>query len=400
MNKYKYKIKTPSGEIIKDIMYANSYDDLEKLINSTGSILLSVRKHKKPKDILVKKIKSDKLAVFSDKISIMLKSGLSLINSINVIYENTNDKKFKFILLEISKELQKGISFSNCLNKFNDYFPNLFIMMIKVSELSGNLSEVMEYLSKYYMKDYQIKQKVRSSMVYPIILFIVTIIVFFALVFFVIPQFENNFINLSSSDIPKITKIVFSTSSFIRRNIIWILLCILLMILTISILSNMKNNYIKDYLKLKVPIFGKINSWVITSKFTRSLSMMYGSGIDLSTALEETIKIIDNVYLKKKLDNVLDNILKGKSISRSLSEINFFPSMMIEMLSIGENTNKLGSVLKSLSDYYNNESDNMIGKLTQFLEPFIIIFVASIISIVVIAIFMPMFGMMDSIMEV
>lgn len=400
MEKYVYKIKTPTGEVIKDIMYASSYDDLNKLISSTGSTLISCRKYKKKKEILVKKIRSDTLALFCQKISIMLASGITLIESIKIINDNITDKKLKFILNEVVKDLQMGSSFYSAVEKYDEYFPRLFKMMIKVSEISGKTSEIMDYLSNFYMKEYRIKQKVRSSMIYPIILFIVSIIVFLALIFLVIPQFENTFVNLSSSKIPKVTTVVFNTARFIRVNFIYILLVILFLVLVISILINLKNSYIKDYLKLKIPIFGKINSYVITSTFTRSIAMMYLGGISLSSAFEETIKIIDNLYLKKKLESVLNNILKGKSLALSLKEIKFFPVMMIEMLSIGENSNKLSHVLKQLSDYYDNESDTAISKMTQFIEPFIIIFVALIISIVILAIFMPMFGMMDSIMEV
>lgn len=400
MDKYKYKIKTSSGDIVKDIMYAENIDELNRLISSTGSTLISYKKYTPKKEIFVRKIKSEKLGILCQQLSIMMRSGLSIVKSISTILDSISDAYLKKVLLEIVKDLQMGVNFSSCLEKYSDYFPNLFIMMIRVAEISGNMIEVLEYLRKYYMNEHTLKQKVVSSMIYPIILFSVTIIIFFALMLFIIPQFETTFLNISSSDMPFITKIIFGLSHFFRNYLLIILLVILVLVLILLFFINKKNSKFKDWLKLKTPIIGKINKWVITSRFIRSLSMMYHNGISLTDAFVESSKIINNKCLKDKMDNVINNIMKGRSIALSLREIKFFPTMFVEMIAIGENTNHIGEVFKVLADYYDSESDASISKITSFLEPVIIIIIAIIVSLVIIAIFIPMFSMMDSVMEV
>lgn len=341
------------------------------------------------------KIKSIVLSNFIENIEVMLKSGVSLLNALKTFNESYHHYLLNKIIKKVINDIQMGMSFSSSIEKYKDYFPDLFIMMIKTAEETGNLISTLTYLKNYYYKDHQIKQKIKGALIYPIMLLVIMTIIVLALMFFIVPKFEEVFEGLNIDEIPKLTSVIFSVSSFVRNHFLIIVLGILIIYLILKVINRYKSHTLFDFLKVKLIIINKIENISITSKFTRSLSMMYLSGIPLFVALEKTINLINNRYVKKKLMKVATRVYQGQNISGALSDINYFPSMMIEMLKIGEESNNLGNVLSRMSDYYDLEAENRIGKVAKSVEPLIIVVMAVVVSLVVLAVFLPMFKIMN-----
>lgn len=399
MNKYKFKIRNPEGKILREVIYGESIDDVKKLLEKSNNKVLRLKLLKKDKTFLTPRVNYEQLATFTKKLSLMLQSGVALIDALTNIEESMKQTYWRIAIHQICKDLQIGINFSKTLENYPSLFPKLFIMMVKVSEVVGNLGDVMDYLSSYYLKEYRLKQKLRNSLMYPIILIVVTVIIFLALIFVVIPKFEDIFKNLNVDSIPTLTKIIFGVSSFIRHYYLLLLLGIVSVIFVFYLLLK-SNSMFKDRMKLKLPVIKTYNKWLIISRFTRSLSMMYTKGISLTDAFIESSIIINNKYLLEKLNNVSENVHRGVSLSKALIKIKFFPSLFIELITVGEKSNKVGDILVTLSDYYEKEAENRLNKISQTIEPIIIIFISLVVMLVVLSIFVPMFGMMDQIMEV
>lgn len=341
------------------------------------------------------KIKGIVISNFSENMEVMLKSGVSLLNALKAFNENYKNRMLNKIIKKVINNIQMGISFSESLEQFSKYFPNLFITMIKSAEDSGTLISTFSYLKNYYYKDHQIKEKMKGALVYPILLLILMTIIILALMFFIIPKFEDVFDNLNIDEIPPLTMIIFNVSRFVRNHFIILILIILLIYLCIKIINKFRSHLFIDYLKTKLLIYKDVEKLSITSMFTRSLSMMYLSGIPLFIALDKTINLINNRFIKKKLTKAASRVYQGQNIASALSSLEYFPTMMVEMLKIGEESNNLGSVLSRMSEYYDLEAENRIGKLAKSIEPLIIVLMAVVVSLVVLAVFLPMFKIMN-----
>lgn len=341
------------------------------------------------------KIKGIVISNFSENMEVMLKSGVSLLNALKAFNENYKNRMLNKIIKKVINNIQMGISFSESLEQFSKYFPNLFITMIKSAEASGTLISTFSYLKNYYYKDHQIKEKMKGALVYPILLLILMTIIVLALMFFIIPKFEDVFDNLNIDEIPPLTMIIFNVSRFVRNHFIILILIILLIYLCIKIINKFRSHLFIDYLKTKLLIYKDVEKLSITSMFTRSLSMMYLSGIPLFIALDKTINLINNRFIKKKLTKAASRVYQGQNIASALSSLEYFPTMMLEMLKIGEESNNLGSVLSRMSEYYDLEAENRIGKLAKSIEPLIIVLMAVVVSLVVLAVFLPMFKIMN-----
>lgn len=341
------------------------------------------------------KIKSIVLSNFSENMEVMLNSGVSLPNALKTFNENYRNYQLNIIIKKVINDIKMGLSLSSSLDKFSRYFPNLFLTMIKTAEVSGNLVNTFAYLKNYYYKDYHIKQKMKSALIYPAVLLIVMIIIVLALMFFIIPKFEEVFKSLNVDEVPQITKVIFKISWLVRNHFIEIVLIILGFYLLIKLLNRFKSHLFIDYLKTKILFFKNIEKISITSMFTRALSMMYLSGIPLFVALEKAIELVGNRYIKKKLKKASIRVYQGQNIAGAIEEIDYFPTMMIEMLKIGEESNNLGNILKRMSEYYDLEAENRVNKVAKSIEPAIIILMAAVVCLVVLAVFLPMFKIMD-----
>lgn len=396
----KYKARNESGKIIKGNILVENTIMFKQLINKLNLELISYHIVKKPLIFYEYHLNPLETSNFAKKMSLLLRSKMSIDVALLTIEKMTKNKILKKALLKMEISIKHGSSFSKALEEQNQLFPSFFCSMIKISEQSGDLVSTLTYLENYYFEEYQIKQKIKGSLVYPIILVLFAFLISLFMLFFIIPKFQKIFDEMEIETIPKITKLIFAFSSFFIKHyyIIAFIFCFLI-ILSIIFLKYL-NPYLRDKGKLILPGIGKINRGLLYANFTKILWICLKRKILLLDSLNLLQDIIKNEYVQRKIQNMILEIEKGSSLTKAITKINIFPSLFLELISVGESGNNIDDCMQTLANYYENELKIQLSKITQLIEPFIIIFIALVVGLIIIAIFLPMFGVMDKVMEV
>ena len=398
MIKYHYIARSPTGKKVKGNLKVEDEKELFEIMVEHDYKLLKYRELKKHRDFFsLSTITNSDLMSFCENINMMLKAGLSLKEAIRLSKDVIHKEKFRKVLIDVEINLAKGKSFYNCLNNHPNIFSNFFRTMIYLSEVSGNLKDIFDYLISYYRFDINIKKKLLNTMFYPCLLLILCVAVIVVMSTIIVPSFVSIF-NEMNVELPLITRIIISISNFISNYFIFILLFLILFIFSFYLYcKTLKGKKMLDKYKTKIIILRKFTQVIITSRFCKSLKILIDSGLPIVNCIEICSSLMENEFLKEKFIFAVDEIKRGSSISMALYSINFFPSLFTETLYISEKTANLSYSLKVLGQIYEDDLHNRIQRLTTIIEPMLILFIASIVIILLIAIFIPLFSMLDNI---
>jgi len=400
MPKYKYKALKKDGSDFSGVITANSKNEIIEYLKSkeyfpsyieevrdSSSLNINIRSHPNSKHI----------AVFCKKLSAMMKAGLPIINSIEILMNHTSNKMLKESIFTIYEDLQKGLTFSESLNKHPTIYPELLIHMVESAELSGTLDEVLEKLALHYDKETKNKNKIKNALVYPIILSLAAIVMIIFMLVFVFPTFVDLF-ESSNTQLPLPTQIIIVFSNSLTKY--WYIHIVVLSILTFGINKFLKSKDGKIFLhrlKFKIPVLRNLNQMIITTRFTRTISSLLYSGVPLLQAIESTSKVIGNVVIEEKLLAIRDEVRKGSELSVPIKFSGMFPPMVDNMIKIGENSGTLDEILEKTADYFEDELDAAITQLTAMFEPLLIIFMGGILGFIVVAMALPLFDIMKTV---
>ena len=393
----KYKAKNQDNKKVKGMVKVQNIEVFNTLITNANLTLISYKEVKKKLIVFEEKISYLELANFSKKLSLLLSAKISLDRALEIINKTTPHGRLKTLTLMMAKEIKKGNPMSLVLMECNNYFPRFFISMIKISETNGSLAETLNYLNNYYRTLHLSKQKIIGSLIYPSILSLFTILITILLLFVIIPRFKQIYDSMNIVKIPKITQIIFNLSSFCLNNYLWIILSICLIILILILIANQKENLMMDKIRLKLPIHKKIIMPLIYTKLMYALWMIKSRGGNLVDGLIMVKDVINNKVIKKKLEIIHEDLKCGKYLSTSMEKVKVFTPMITDLIKIGEKTNSIEETLKILGEYYENESKELLNRLSQFIEPIIIVLIAIIVGVIILSVFLPMFGVMDQI---
>lgn len=342
-----------------------------------------------------KKIKAKELIVFCRQASIMLKSGVPIVEVLSILADKATDKNTKDIYLRLSENIQKGVPLSESMSE-EGVFPNMLVNMIEAGEAGGILEDNLEKMSVHYEKDNKMHNQVKQAMTYPIILSVVAVVVVILLVSFVLPTFFSMYTDLST--LPWPTKAVIFVSELFTKQYIVVIIFVIVMTSIISLLRKSKTIRLKiDEFKLKGPIIGKLNRTIYSSRFARGFASLYTSGVSMLETLDIVSKLVGNKYIEAKFENIIDEVSKGQLVSVSIERANVFDAMFISMLHVGEEAGSLEVILNKTADYYDEEASNALTRLVGLIEPILLIVMALVIGFIVIAIMMPMYGMLEQI---
>lgn len=341
-------------------------------------------------------IKEKEIRILCRQMGILLESGCEIIKMIDIL-RNQSSNKISSILSQISNSIQRGNSITESFQKSKLFSP-FFISMIKAGEVTGKLDRVMHSLADYYDKEYKLKSKIKTILIYPTILLVVSIISMTFIMVVVIPNFEMIFIS-NGINPPMLTKILINISRFIRTKYIYILIVALytILILINLLIKSSRINTFKNNMKFKIPFIKNINQLIITTRFCRALSILVESGVQIIDSIDISARIIDNQVIYEKLLISKEHIEKGNSIGDSLKLSKVFPKLFISMISIGEESGRLEESLKTTDTFYSNDLDTKIEQTIHIIEPVIIVVVGIIIGIFMVAMVMPMFDAIVSI---
>jgi len=360
----------------------------------------SVKKLKpKPKDIfdnisfLKPKVTKKDLVVFTRQFSTMIDAGLPLVQGLTILGEQAENPTFKAILKEITKDVEGGSTLAEAMKKHPKVFDDLFVNLVAAGEVGGILDTILRRLAAFIEKAEKLKSQIKGAMTYPAVVVAIAIIVIAVILIFVIPVFEDMFKSFGSA-LPGPTQVVVNLSRFMKGNFHWVLLGAGALVYGFKrYRSTQKGRKQTDALFLKLPVFGDLLKKTAVARFTRTLGTMISSGVPILDALEIVAKTSGNMIIEEILYEVRGSIAEGQTIAEPLSENDIFPGMVIQMIAVGEATGALDTMLEKIADFYDEEVDTAVAALTSMLEPLLMLFLGGSIGGLVIAMYLPIFGM-------
>jgi len=346
----------------------------------------------------MRKVNEQALTVFSRQFATMINAGLAMVRCLDILSEQTEDKKLQQVLVQVRRDVEGGSTLSNALGKHPTVFSTLYISMVKAGEMGGVLDEVLERLAGFMEKDFSLKKKVKSALTYPVVILVMAMGIVFFLVTYILPTFVTLFEGMSLK-LPLPTQILIGITKGARNPAVMIP-CMALVVIGGFFL----NRYIQtpvgkkqyDLLKLNIPVFGLLNKKVAISRFCRTLGTLLSSGVPIMQALEIVGKASGNEIIAMTVTKIRESIREGESIASPLGASGMFPPMVTQMVAVGEETGNLDAMLSKISDFYDTEVEYLLASLTSMLEPIMIVGMGGIVGFIVISVFLPLYQLIGN----
>ncbi len=393
--------KNRKGETQKGEMDAASEDAVRS--NLTRIRITPTRIKKKPKDLfenvsfLQPAVKQKDVILFCRQFSTMIDAGLPIIQCLDILHSQQENATFKKMLKKVKDSVESGSTLAEALKAYPKQFDDLFINMIHAGETGGILDTILRRLSAYMEKAAKLKAKVKGAMTYPIVTIVIAIAVLAVILIFVIPVFEDMFADFGA-DLPGPTKVVIAMSEFAKSNFLFVLGAVVLFVFAFRrVYKTEKGRTYTDRAVLRLPVFGDLLRKVAVAKFTRTMGTMLGSGVAILEALDIVGKTAGNKTIEDAIVNVRAGISEGRTMADPLTESGVFPSMVCQMISVGEATGALDAMLGKIADFYDEEVDQAVENLTSLIEPFMLVFLGVTIGGLVVAMYLPIFKMAGAI---
>lgn len=400
MATYEYTAVDRAGKQKKGTMEAQTEERVKDFLKSEGLIPITIKEQSiLSKDINIggKKVKARDLSVFCRQFNSILNAGVTILNALNMLSEQTENKVLREAIKQVQIDVEKGESLTVAMSKHAQTFPPIMIHMVEAGEASGSLEVAFERLAVQFEKQAKTSGLIKKAMVYPCVVVVVAIAVVIVMLVVVFPQFEDMFEQVGG-DLPAITKIVISLSNFVKH--FWWLLIILNIGLIVGFITFKKSENGQQFLSklaLNMPVVRGLTTKSSSATLARTLSTLLAAGITLVDAVEISSKVISNVIVRTALSDSVDEIKRGIPLSVPLQESGVFPPMLYQMTRIGEETGNIEGMLEKIADYYEEEVENTTAALTSLLEPMIIVVLGFLVGFILLSIYMPMLGMYSAI---
>jgi type IV pilus assembly protein PilC len=400
MKKYRYVARNSVGGRKKGTVEANSSGEVLSGLRSQGLTPISVRDisetgSKKRRKGNRKKIRSADLSAFCWQLATMLEGGIPITTGLEIIGEDTENAQLQAILENISEKVKKGQPFSECIAEYPKIFNRLACAIVLAGETSGKLAGATNKLAEYFDSRDKLAKKVKGAMIYPVFVlaFIVVIVIF--IMAFIVPRFRKIFDQIGGK-LPAFTEGFMGFYDFLHSNLLYIIGSAVLIAVIASVFSKTKKgHYAFSKLALKAPLFGSIISQAFVATFCKTMSTLLSAGVSVLDAFSILTGMTDNDIIKSAVSKTRESIVGGSSISSSLAESQFFPNMVVKMTQVGEESGSMPDVLDKTSEHYERKVDSAVTALLSLLEPVMIISVGAVVSVVVIALYLPIFTMSD-----
>lgn len=401
MAEYHYRVITPEGKEKKGSMEARSADQVTVQLKAQKNIVLSVEEaNLMSRDINLSfgsKVKARDYCIFCRQFVSIIKAGVSVIDALEMMRDQTENAALRNALKGVHEDVSKGESMAAAMKKRAKIFPSMLCNMVEAGEASGSLEVAFERMAVQFEKENKLKQAVKKAMIYPIVLIVVMIGVLFLMMVLVIPNFMGMFSELDA-EMPASTQLVVNMSNFVIAK--WWLL--LLLAAAVFLLFKMyagtgNGKFVLGGIKLKIPVLGKLQMKSECARLGRTLCTLLSAGVPMIDAIEITSRSMENVHYKKALMDAKDQVTRGMPFSRPLKTCGLFPPMVIHMVSIGEETGNIESMLENVADYYEEDVQVATEQMMALMEPLIIVVMAVVVGFMIMAIMQPMFVLYESI---
>lgn len=395
---WNYKAVNQAGKEVEGTLEAPTKVDIEKALMKRK--LRPTKISKKPIEIQIKigtGIKQQDVSRFTRQFSAMNSAGLPLLQCLDILKEQAENPNMKDVLKKVASKIQGGSGLAESLALHPKVFPELYVHMVAAGEAGGILDSILLRLAEYQEAAERLKRKIKGAMMYPMIVMIVAIVVVAVLLLFVVPIFAKMFA-AGGKELPAPTKIVMGMSDFMKDYILYIIISIGVGIYSlIQYYKTVNGRYNLDKIKLKLPGIGVLETKSCVARFTRTLGTLLNSGVSIIDALQVTGKTSGNRVLEVGILKTIESISGGNTIAEPLKDTNIFPPMVIQMIAVGEKTGGLPEMLLKVSDFYDEEVDAAVESMTSMIEPLIIVFLGVVIGGLLVAMYMPMFSLADTV---
>jgi type IV pilus assembly protein PilC len=395
---FDYSVRDKSGKIVSGTLEAESQAAVAGKLSQMGYAPISISKHRAGVKTEIKipgfggKVKLKDLAVMSRQFAVMINAGLSLLRALTILSEQTENAVLAKVLGEVRNDIETGTALSAGMAKHPEVFPPLMVNMTRAGEIGGFLDAVLMQIAENYEAEVKLRGKVKSAMTYPVVVFVIAILAVIGMLLFIVPVFAHMFDDLGGT-LPAPTRVLVTLSAamkflapigvvgFIAFMITWP---------KVKRLDQVRN--VIDPLKLKAPVFGKLFQKIALSRFARNLGTMMRSGVPILQSLEIVSGTTGNVVLGRAIKEVQESVRSGESIAGPLANHPVFPPMVVQMMSVGEDTGALDEMLHKIAEFYDQEVEATTEALTSLIEPLMIAVLGGIIGSMIIALYMPIFG--------
>ncbi|MBI9011991.1 MAG: type II secretion system F family protein [Clostridiales bacterium] len=398
MSIYVYEGKTYDGKKVKGEIEYDSKSQAVTELRKQGIFPIKVQpKEESSKEIYFsfgrKKVKNRALIIFCRQFAATLDAGISIIECLDILRQQSDSKLLKEALDDVFNEVQKGIALSIAMKAHPRVFPRMLVNMVAAGEFSGALSDILHRMTEHYEKEDRINSKIKSATIYPKILAGITFIVVTILLIFVLPNFANMFEDMGA-ELPMMTQVLTNFGTYAAKY--WYIpfsIIVVVLLLYKNMSSTIEGKIKIDKWKMDLPLFGNLIRKVATSRFSRTLGAMLRSGIPIIEAMEQVTQVIGNKYIENELRGTMESIKRGEGISKPLATISIFPPMLISMIRIGEETGTIDDLLMKTSEFYDEEVERASTNMIAMLNPLILLVMVLIILPILIAVALPMFDM-------
>jgi len=404
MAKFEWEARSKTGTAQKGVMEAPNAAMVEAQLKRYGFTGISIKEHGKGFKMELKipglggkKVETKDLVVFTRQFATMIDAGLPLVQCLDILASQQENKTFKDVLYKVKENVEGGSTFSDALGKHPKVFDALYVNLIAAGEVGGILDTILNRLAAYIEKAMKLKKQVKGAMVYPATIMSIAVVVVGVILVFVIPTFAKMFADFGG-DLPAPTKFVIVLSNFIVKYLVVMIAAVFgLSFAFKKFYATPKGKKLVDGLALKAPIFGPLIRKVAVAKFTRTLGTMISSGVPIMDGLEIVAKTAGNKIVEDAIYRVRQAISEGKTMAEPLGASGVFPAMVVQMISVGEATGAMDAMLNKIADFYDDEVDDAVGALTSMLEPLLMVFLGTTVGGLVIAMYLPIFKMAGSV---
>ena len=397
-----YKARDASGKLISGKLEEINSSTVANKLREMSYFVVSIEEERvKPKaldaDILdvFARVKSRDLVIFNNQLATMIGSGITLVTSLNILCQQVENKKLQEVLAMVRDDVESGVSFSSALEKHPKVFSVLFVNMINAGETGGALEEILRRLAVFAEQSDEIRSNVKTALTYPALIVIVTISVVLFLVMGVFPSFEKLFISMDA-ELPLPTQILLNLSHWLKAKWPFMLGGIVAVVLMFLRYRKTKvGRYNIELLILKIPIFGTIIKKAGISRFARTLGTLINSGVPILQSLRIVETTVGNAAIAKIVSIVAENVNRGESMASPLRDNKIFPLMVGHMVSVGEESGTLDTILNKIADFYDSEVDSTVKRLSSIVEPIMLVFIGVIVGFIALSLFLPMFNLVN-----
>lgn len=401
MAEFQYRVITPEGKEKKGTMEGKSVEQVTGVLKAQKNVILSVSEASlMNRDInfsLGGRVSARDYSIFCRQFVSIISAGVSIINALEMMRDQTENRTLKKALGEVYEDVSKGESMAGAMKKHSRVFPSMLCNMVEAGEASGSMEVAFERMAVQFEKENKLKQSVKKAMIYPIVLLVVMVGVLFLMMIWVIPNFMGMFAELDT-ELPPITQAVVNMSDFVIAKW-WLILLVVAAAIALfkAYAASPSGKFVLGGIALKIPVFGKLQTKSECARLGRTLCTLLGAGVPMMDAIEITGRSMENVHYKKAMMDAKDQVMRGMALSRPLKTCGLFPPMVVHMVSIGEETGNIETMLENVANYYEDDVQVATEQVMALMEPMIIVVMAIVVGVLIMAIMQPMLTLYESI---